>query len=317
MSNLSIDVNKAYDLLTGKLEEWLATAIKMLPNLVVAIIVLLAFIFLAKLAKKLLTKLFERFTDNRSLQGLLGSIIHLSIIAIGTFIALSILNLDGAVTSLLAGAGVIGLALGFAFQDIASNFIAGTMMGLRKPFNVGDLVETNDYFGKVLHIQLRTTLIETMQGQRILIPNAEVFKNPIINYTSKGQRRIDIEVGVTYGQDLPFAKKIAKEAIENLEGIDRAKVSIYFKEFGGSSINFVIRYWMDFSNKQFEWLDRRDAGIIAIKKAFDEHGIGIPFPIRTLDFGDTDFKAIFTEAQKSLGSTNTEATSEQAESPSS
>lgn len=305
MNKLNIDVTKAYDLLADKLESWLAAAIKMLPNLVVAIIVLLFFIFLARLTKRVLRKLFERFTDNHSLQDLLGSIIYIGIVSIGTFVALSILKLDGAVTSLLAGAGVIGLALGFAFQDIASNFIAGTMMGIRKPFNVGDLIETNDFFGTVLRIDLRTTLIETMEGQRVLIPNAEVFKKPIINYTSKGQRRIDLEVGVTYGQDLEFAKKIAKEAVQGLERVDKNNVSIFYKEFGSSSINFTIRYWIDFGNTQFEWLDRRDAGVIAIKKAFDENDITIPFPIRTLDFGDTDFKGIFGQARDSLGASAT------------
>jgi small-conductance mechanosensitive channel len=307
MNKLNIDVTKAYDLLADKLEGWLAAAIKMLPNLVVAILVLLVFVFMARLVKNLLSKLFRRFTDNHSLQNLLGSIIYIGIIAIGTFIALSILKLDGAVTSLLAGAGVIGLALGFAFQDIASNFIAGTMMGIRKPFNVGDLIETNDFFGKVLRIDLRTTLMETMEGQRVLIPNAEVFKKPIVNYTSKGQRRIDLEVGVTYGTDLEFAKRIAKEAVEGLERVDKDNVTIFYKEFGSSSINFTIRYWIDFGNTQFEWLDRRDAGVIAIKKAFDENDITIPFPIRTLDFGDTDFKGIFGQAKESLGASDTGA----------
>ncbi len=309
---MAVDVNKAYELVTGKLEEWLAMAIKMLPNLVVAILILLAFVGIAKLARKLLAKIFNRFTDNNSIQNLLSSIVYIGILAIGTFIALTVLNLDGAVTSLLAGAGVIGLALGFAFQDIASNFIAGTMMGIKKPFQIGDLIKTNDYFGKVLKIELRSTLIETMQGQQIIIPNAEVFKNPIINYTTKKKRRIDIAVGVTYGQDLPFAKKIAKEAIESIEGVDTDNVSIFYTGFGGSSIDFTIRYWMDFSNKQFEYLDRQDAGIIAIKQAFDKNDIGIPFPIRTLDFGDVDFKSIFSQAQNSLGSTQQSSSSSSA-----
>lgn len=300
---MGVEVTKAYDLVSGKLEEWLSTAIKMLPNLVVAILILLVFVGIAKLARKLLAKIFNRFTDNNSIQNLLSSIVYIGILAIGTFIALTVLNLDGAVTSLLAGAGVIGLALGFAFQDIASNFIAGTMMGLRKPFQIGDLIKTNDFFGKVLKIELRSTLIETMQGQQVIIPNAEVFKNPIVNYTSKKKRRIDIAIGVTYGQDLPFAKKIAKEAIESLDGVDTDNVSIFYTGFGGSSIDFTIRYWMDFSNKQFEYLNRQDAGIIAIKQAFDKNDIGIPFPIRTLDFGDVDFKTIFSQAQNSLGST--------------
>jgi small conductance mechanosensitive channel len=300
---MNFDLNKVYNLLTEKVEEWLSTAIKMLPNLLVAMLVFALFVFLAKIVRKLFSRVMDRFTDNKSIQNLLSSIIYIGIIALGTFITLSILNLDGAVTSLLAGAGVIGLALGFAFQDIASNFIAGTMMGIRRPFKVGDLIETNDFFGQVLKINLRTTKIETMQGQQILIPNAEVFKNPITNYSEKGKRRVDIAVGVTYGQDLPFAKKIAKEAIEKIEEVKAEEVSIFYTGFGASSIDFVIRYWIKFSNKQFEYLTKKDEGIIAIKQAFDKNDIGIPFPIRTLDFGDVDFKSIFSQAQSSLGQT--------------
>lgn len=294
MNQVSFDVNKAYTLVSEKLEGWISTAIKMLPNFLVAVLVLVLFVLLGKLLKRLFNKIFKKITDNRSLQSLLSSILYIAVVAIGTFIALSILQLDGAVTSLLAGAGVIGLALGFAFQDIASNFIAGTMMSIRKPFKIDDLIQTNDYFGKVLSIHLRTTELQTMQGQIVMIPNAEVFKNPIINYTQLGKRRVDIAVGVTYDQDLPFAKKVAKEAIESIEGIEQDNVTIYYSEFGGSSINFTIRYWMPFKNKQFEWLAMQDEGIIAIKKGFDENGISIPFPIRTLDFGDVDFKEIFS-----------------------
>ncbi len=285
--NFNFDIDKAYSLVTEKLENWTETAIKMLPNLVVAVLILIAFWLVAKLVKNLVHRIFRRITDNESLQSLLSNIIYICILAVGTFIALSVLDLDGAVTSLLAGAGVITLALGFAFQDIASNFIAGTMMGLRKPFRPGDLIETNTYFGKVRHIHLRVTEMQTMQGQIILIPNAEVFKKPLINFSQLGKRRIDLEVGVTYGQDLPFAKKVAREAVEKIEGIDKDDVTIYYTGFGASSIDFVIRYWMPFTNRQFEYLSKRDEGVIAIKQAFDANGISIPFPIRTLDFNES------------------------------
>lgn len=309
-NNLNFDFSKAYTLVTEKLAEWISTGIKMLPNLLLAVLVLVLFVLLGKLLKRLFNKLFVKITDNKSLQSLLSSILYLAVVAIGTFIALSLLHLDGAVTSLLAGAGVIGLALGFAFQDIASNFIAGTMMSIRKPFKIGDLIKTNDYFGKVVHIHLRATTLQTMQGQIIMIPNAEVFKNPIENYSELGRRRVDLEVGVTYGQDLPFAKEIVLKAIKGLEGVDKDDISIYYTGFGGSSIDMVIRYWMEFSNKQFEYKAKVDEGIIAVKQAFDKNDIGIPFPIRTLDFGDVDFKDIFsTYKDQALGRPSTDKNS--------
>lgn len=300
--SISFNPQKTYNLLVGKLEEWLNTAISMLPNFVLAVLIVLFTAFLAKIIKKLFYRLISKITDNISLQNLLSSIIHICVLAIGTFVALSVLRLDGAVTSLLAGAGVIGLALGFAFQDIAANFIAGTMMSIRKPFREGDLIETNDFFGKVLKIHLRTTDILTLQGQHIMIPNAEVFKKPITNYSRHGKRRVDLPVGVHYNSDLEFAKNLALKAVKSLEGVEENEVSCFYTDFGDSSINFTIRFWLEFSNKQADYLGKRDEAIIAIKKAFDENGITIPFPMRTLDLGDVNFKDIFGTYQQSQGS---------------
>jgi len=301
---LSFNPEKLYSVLSEKLANWLTEAVAMLPNFVVAVVVLLIFVFIAKFGRKLFSRLAERITDNISLTNLLSSVLYISIIAIGTFIALSILKLDGAVTSLLAGAGVIGLALGFAFQDIAANFIAGTMMSIRKPFREGDLIETNDFFGKVLKIHLRTTDIETLQGQHIMIPNAEVFKKPLTNYSRKKRRRIDIEVGVHYNSNLEHAKKIAIQAVLNIKGVKPDDVSAFCHSFGGSSINFTLRVWQDFTNQQAVFLNLQDEAILAIKAAFDKEGITIPFPMRTLDLGDVDFKGIFDTYNSSKRESN-------------
>lgn len=296
VSQLQFDPEKIYELLSNKLSDWLTSAVSMLPNFIVALIIVLVFVFLAKGVRQLFERLMRRVTDNHSLRTLMGSVLYLITLALGTFIALSILKLDGAVTSLLAGAGVIGLALGFAFQEIASNFIAGTMMSIRKPFQEGDLIETNDYFGKVVKIHLRTTDLITLTGQFVMIPNAEVFKKPIINYSRQKERRVDLGVGVHYNTDLEKAKQLALEAVKAIEGINPERVDAYYQEFGDSSINFTIRFWIPFTNAQKEYQDYRDQAVVRIKKAFDEHNITIPFPMRTLDFGDVDFPSIFKEA---------------------
>ena len=119
---------------------------------------------------------------------------------------LSILQLDKAVTSILAGAGIIGLALAFAFQDIAANFISGIFISFRKPIKLGDVVKINDYMGKVEQINLRDTIILTFQGQMVIIPNKDVFQSPIENYSLLGRRRLDLVVGVSYGDDLEKVK---------------------------------------------------------------------------------------------------------------
>lgn len=288
---------KAYELINGTITEWLGNLISQLPNLLLALLIMLIARWLARLSRKLIHKSFNHITDNPSLTKMVGSLAYLVVLVVGTFAALSVLHLDKAVTSLLAGAGVLGLVIGIAFQDIASNFLAGTFMTLNKPFVAGDLIESSGFFGVVQIIHLRTTEIKTVEGQLIKIPNAQVFKNPIINYTALGKRRIDLPVGVHYSTDLPLAKKVATQAVEEIEGrVDDVK--LFYESFADSSINFTVMFWMPFTNVQAEYLAKRDEAIIAIKKAFDKNNITIPFPIRTLELGDVNITEIMNRLDK-------------------
>jgi small conductance mechanosensitive channel len=281
-----MDINASFQNLAEKVENWLNTLIISLPNIVSAILVMLLFIVISKLCRKIAHKILTKISATEAVTRLLTNIIAVAIIVAGLFVSLGILDLDKTVTSLLAGVGIIGLALGFAFQDIASNFIAGVLIAIRKPFGIGDLIESNDYFGKVASMNLRTTNIRTMQGQIVLIPNSEVFQNPIINYSSTGERRIDLGVGVSYGDDLEKVKSVTLAAVNRINNINKDKgVTLYFDEFGDSSINFNVRFWVDFHQENKPYLEAKSDAIMKIKKAFDENDITIPFPIRTLDFG--------------------------------
>jgi small conductance mechanosensitive channel len=177
------------------------------------------------------------------------------------------------------------LALAFAFQDMAANFLSGVMISLRKPFVPGDIVETHDFFGTIELVDMRNTTLRTPDGQRVLIPNRHVFENPIRNYTAFNRRRIDLEVGVSYGDDLEAVERVTLEAVGGVSARDPNKeIDFFFTGFGDSSINLVVRFWIDY-HKQRDYLGARSEAIMKIKKAYDEADITIPFPIRTLDFG--------------------------------
>lgn len=279
------EFNDAYDIVIGKVEEWIKSFFEMLPNFVVALFVLILFYVLGKFARRLVGNLLSKITNNKTITSLLETIIGISIVGIGVFIALSVMQLDGAVTSLLAGAGIIGLALGFAFQDIASNFISGVILSIRHPFGIGDIIETNEFYGTVQKLNLRNTIIRTVTGQIVYVPNKRVFENPLQNFTTTGLRRIDLSCGISYGDDLENVRKITTKAVQNVENVlDENGIEFYYDEFGDSSINFKVRFWVRFRTNPEFWSARSEA-IIAIKKAFDENDIMIPFPIRTLDFG--------------------------------
>jgi small conductance mechanosensitive channel len=285
VDSVKSEIYEPIQVITGKINTWFEVMVDMIPNMLLSIILILVFIVLAKLAKKGFVKIFRKSSDNKALENLFSTIIYYAMMGIGFFIILDLLNLDKAVTSLLAGVGVIGLALGFAFQDIAANFVSGVILAFRKPFLIDDVIQLGDLMGVVARTNLRVTVIGTFQGQEVYIPNKDVLSNPITNYSVLKQRRIDLAVGVSYGDNLKKVKDLVLDTLHNLEGVIRKEDMIFtFSEFGSSSINFEIKFWIEYPiNPSF--LEMRSKAIMAIKDAFDEADITIPFPIRTLDFG--------------------------------
>lgn len=280
-------IKDAYTLISDKLSGWIEFIIAMLPNAIVAIIVVIVFYFIAKIIRNLTGKILNKAFDTKSLNDFLQTVVHVSIIAVGLFIALEVLDLHKTVTSLLAGVGVIGLALGFAFQDTAANFVAGVFLAVRSPIEIGDIIESVNVNGVVHRINLMATEVKTFQGINVVIPNKEVFQNPLFNYTQNGTRRIELSCGVSYNEDLDFVKKITIESIRSTKGINSKKdILFYYTNFGDSSINFQITVWTTNAD-QVHFLETQSNMIVSIKKAFDKNGISIPFPIRTLDFGNT------------------------------
>jgi small conductance mechanosensitive channel len=277
-----LQLQKAFEATYSKINGWLESLVVMLPNIAVSVLVMIVFWLLSKLCVKILSKLLSKVSSNRQINGLLCSMCSFAVIVTGVFVALGVLHLDKTVTSLLAGVGILGLALGFAFQDLAANFMSGIIMSIRRPFRLGDIVETNDFMGTVEEIQLRSTTISTFLGQLVLIPNKEVFGNPIINYSQTGKRRVDLSVGVSYADDLEKVKTCAIDSVKSLASDGEAE--LFYTEFGGSSINFVLRFWIEFSSQK-QYLKAMSDAIQNIKSSFDENDITIPFPIRTLDFG--------------------------------
>lgn len=277
--------NQALHDLSVKLGSWWRQFVLHLPNLAIAVLVVVVFWLAAKLARQVMHRLLTRFSHSEQITKLIENVAYIALLSFGVFIALGILGLDKTVTSLLAGAGILGLALGFAFQDLGANFISGIYLAIRHTFRVGELIETNDFFGTVTKINLRSTELRTPPGQVVLIPNKEVFENPITNFSVTGDRRVDLKVGISYGDDLAKVRRVTVQAVEGVPGRDtRREVELFFEEFGDSSINFTVRFWIPF-RKQTDYLKARSEAVERIKSAYDREGITIPFPIRTLDFG--------------------------------
>ena len=283
--SLKTEIKAPIEKITGKVETWWDTFLNMLPNMAVAVVLFIIFLISAKAIQRVFLKLFRRSSQNKALENLFGTIVYYAVLGTGLFIILEVLQLDKAVTSLLAGVGVVGLALGFAFQDIAANFVSGIILAFRTPFHIGDIVSIGGYMGTVTRTNLRVTVIKTFQGQEVYIPNKDVLQSPIQNYSILGQRRIDLAVGVSYGDDLQKVEDLVTNTLQELDGVIRHEDMIFtYTEFGDSSINFEIKFWIDYPDNP-GFLHMRSKAIKAIKAAFDDNDITIPFPIRTLDFG--------------------------------
>lgn len=297
-----MNLDQTWGLLSRKLTGWGRDFVLALPNFLLAILAVIVFWLIARTARNVVLRLLRRVSHSEQVNYLLSQMVYIAFVAAGTFIALGILGLQKTVASLLAGAGIVGLALGFAFQDIAANLMAGIYLAVRRPFRRGHLIKTQDYFGIVQEVNLRWTEIVTQQGQLVLIPNKQVFENPIMNYSARGSRRVDITVGISYGDDLEKARRVAVEAVSAIPSrVPEREVELFYEDFGESSIDFTLRFWVPF-HKQRDYLQVRSEAIIRIKNAFDANGITIPFPIRTLDFGAKGGEALTEVLEEAGGS---------------
>ena len=277
-----MDFSQAAGLIYAELSTWLRTAIRYVPKLAVAVLVIVIFSFLSRWISRLVVRGFDRFSDNLSVINLTGAVIRVLVMAVGLFVALGVLGLDKALTSLLAGAGVIALAVGFAFQDLTANFISGTMIAIARPLQVGEVVETNGFTGKVLSVRLRSILLDNFKGQTIEIPSKDVFQKPIINYSRIGVRRVELTAGISYLDDPEKAQQVAQSAVARLPFVLPGRaVEVYYRNFGDNTIQFVLFFWIDPATTSPQ--AALSEAIKAVKRVFDEQQILILFPVFTFD----------------------------------
>ncbi len=273
-------MNKGWtELIADKLHQWYITGVKILPNLVVALLVMIGFIFIARWGKLFMNRLLMRFSGTTNSRNLFSTIFYIILLFIGIFIALDILQLDKAVSSLLAGAGILGLALGFAFQDLSSNFISGIYITFKRPFEVGHTVETNGFLGNIEDIQLRSTVIRSFAGLHIMIPNKDIFQKPLINYSLTPFRRIELSVVIDANTDLERASRLAREAIEKAEYLFKEKsVEVYCTDFQDNSVKLAIWFWIDNHLPPGYMVARHDA-IVRINQVFRENQVSLIPPM--------------------------------------
>ncbi len=271
------------EIITDQLESFGRTFVAMIPQLVIAIVLLFLTWLVAKSATRLADKLIGKTDMRASLQQLVETLIKLVIWIIGLLVVAAIVFPGFTPGGVIAGLGIGAVAIGFAFQDIFENFLAGVLIMLREKMRIGDLIEVEGIMGKVERITLRETYVRQLSNELTLIPNAMLFKNPVQILTDDEVRRNDLVVGVSYDTDLELAQRVISEAMDTVEAIVKDKpVIVYAQSFGGSSIDFLVQWYAQSAARDLR--QTKSEAIKAIKKGLDEAGIDIPFPIQTTLF---------------------------------
>ena len=279
---------ESWNNMTAKLVGWFNLFIVNLPNAIIALIAFTLMYFLSRKLTIWLEKPLRRVIKQPSIRNLASTIISAFIIILGLILALSILNLEKTITSLLAGAGVAGLAIGLALQGTLSNTFSGVILSVEDILNIGDYIETNNFSGKVEEINLRHIKIRESDNNFVFIPNKLVMDNPFKNFGLTSRIRTTVNCGISYDSDLEQVKNIVEESIKNKfpqEGDEN--IEFHYTNFGGSSIDFQVRFWVE-AKYNLTLLEAKSEVIMLIKKQFDKENIDIPYPIRTMKLdGDT------------------------------
>ena len=256
--------------------------IKALPLLLVGIIIFAMVTWFGSWLSKR-QKLWQRLTPNPFVAELLSQTIKVVFIIIGLILALSLIGAETILGTLLGGAGVIGIAVGFAVKDTIENYIASLMLSIRQPFRARDQVVINDHEGIVVRLTSRATILMTLDGNQLRIPNSEVFKGTILNYTKNPERRFTFELGVDANDDPLAAIKVGIDAIQVLDFVlDEPKSIAVITNVGDSNIVLEFQIWVNQSNTDFS--KARSIAIRETKHALENQGFSLPEPIYRLRF---------------------------------
>jgi small conductance mechanosensitive channel len=246
-------------------------------NFLAAFIILIVGLWLAKKFKGLFVKAMQKREVDATLVGFFGSMIHAALVIFVVIAAIGKLGVQ--TTSFVAVIGAAGLAVGLALQGSLSNFASGVLLILFKPFKAGDFVKAGGEAGVIVEVGILTTEMKTPDNVQIIMPNSSIMGGSITNISAHPTRRVDMTVGVGYGDDLNKAKKIMEELLAADERVLKdPAVTIAVANLGDSSVDFVVRPWVksaDYWAVKFDFTK-------AVKEKFDAEGISIPFPQRDI-----------------------------------
>ena len=264
--------------LLAVLVEWLISAdggVEVAKKFAIIVASFYGLLLVAGIVRRFTSKRIQRANISKLLQSFLVAVIYWLVLSFGLLIVLAFLGVN--ITPLIALVGGASFIIGFAFQETLGNFASGLMIMINRPFDEGDLVDLSGVKGIVKSVNIVATTVVTLDNEVIVVPNRQVFGNVITNVTASDTRRVDLTFGIGYGDDIPHAISVLKEAVEAHPLVLKTpEPLIVVKELGDSSVNFLCAPWTKTENYLTVYWDL----MADVKQRFDAAGISIPFPQR-------------------------------------
>ncbi len=271
LDSINLNLNAAVE----RVQNWVNGFIRLIPNLVVAIIVIAIFYGIAYAAKRIIINRTSR-SQRDNLGDVLGGFVRWVIIVLGFLLGATIVIPSLKPGDLIAGLGVSSVAIGFAFKDILQNWLAGLLILLRQPFENNDQIEVNGYEGTVERIETRATIIRTYDGQRVVIPNSDIYTNSVLVKTAHEKRRSEYDVGIGYGDNIEEACEIIRKAVDAIPEIEgEPGVEAFPWDLAASWVSIRVRWWTN--SRRADVVHVRAKVVFAIKTALNDALIDMPY----------------------------------------
>ena len=273
------DFSAAWD----ELYDFRANAVQAIPLIIFGIIVLLLTWLLARVARRFARHFFRKSIPNELLRWVASQLVMLPIIIFGIYLVLRISGLTQLALTVLGGTGLIGLVIGIAFQDIAENFLASILISVQSPFRRGDLIQIGEHNGIVQRVSTRGTTLMTPDGNLVQIPNSQIYKSTILNFTANPDRRISFDLGIGYDDPVSEAQTIVLEKVkEHVATLNDPPPKVLIENLGASTVNLRIFFWVDGSKT--ESASVRSSVMRIAKQALQKRGISMPDEAREVIF---------------------------------
>lgn len=256
----------------GHIENYYYAVVNVTPKLILALIVFLAAWLIAAKAQQFSGKRLKTKMRDPLLANFIARIIKLILMLVGVLLVLRIVGLTGIAQTLLASAGISAFIIGFALKDIGENFLAGILLAFKRPFKIGDMIETNNVKGKVMALNLRDTQIKS-EGKDIFVPNALLIKNTLVNYNSLGFLLQDFVLGLEYGSDYHRAIDLITDVLADIDELhnDKLSSSAVVSGMNATAVQILVRYWVK-SDKQISDGKTKSRVMIAVLEALKKEG---------------------------------------------